>query len=70
VSVYIKGAYYGVVHLSIGRNNLNGKFWSIVNDEETTLKTFEEFGLRFNIKEGFLDDQSSGIEYPVLGSSR
>ena len=29
-------------------------------DEKTTLKTFEEFGLRFDIEEGFLDDPSSG----------
>ena len=55
-----KGAYYGVVHIIIGRNNVNGEFWAIVSDEKTTLKTFEEFGLRFDIEEGFLDDQSSG----------
>ncbi len=55
-----KGAQYGPVHVIIGRNNLNGEFWAIVSDEETTLKTFEEFSLRFDIEEGFLDDQSSG----------
>ena len=55
-----KGAYYGVVHVIIGRNNVNGEFWAIVSDEKTTLQTFEEFGLRFDIEEGFLDDQSSG----------
>ena len=55
-----KGAYYGPLHLIIGRNNVNGEFWAIVSDEQTTLRTFEEFGLRFDIEEGFLDDQSSG----------
>lgn len=55
-----KGAQYGPVHVIIGRNNINGEFWAIVSDEETTLKTFEEFALRFDIEEGFLDDQSSG----------
>ncbi len=55
-----KGAYYGVVHVIIGRNNVNGEFWAIVSDEPTSLKTFSEYGLRFDIEENFLDDQSSG----------
>ena len=55
-----KGAYYGLVHIIIGRNNVNGEFWAIMSDEKTTLQTFEQFGLRFDIEEGFLDDQSSG----------
>ena len=55
-----KRAYYGGVHIIIGRNPINGEFWAIVSDEKTTLQTFEEFGLRFDIEEGFLDDQSSG----------
>ena len=45
---------------SLAANNVNGEFWAIVSDEKTILKTFEEFGLRFDIEEGFLDDQSSG----------
>ena len=67
-----KGAYYGVVHLIIGRNNLNGEFWAIASDEKTTLQTFEEFGLRFDIEEGFLDDQSSGwnIQQSEIRDSR
>ena len=55
-----KGAYYGLVHVIIGRNNVNGEFWAIVSDEKTTLKTFSEYGWRFDIEETFLDDQSSG----------
>lgn len=55
-----KGAYYGLVNVIIGRNNVNGEFWAIVSDETTSLKTFEEYGLRFDIEENFLDDQSSG----------
>ena len=55
-----KGADYGLVHLIIGRHNVNGEFWAIVSDEPTSLKTFEEYGLRFDIEENFLDDQSSG----------
>lgn len=51
---------YGPVNLSIGRNNINGEFWAIVSDEKTTLQTFHEYGLRFDIEENFLDDQSNG----------
>jgi hypothetical protein len=44
----------------LGRNNINGEFWAVVSDEKTTLQTFQEYGLRFDIEENFLDDQSSG----------
>ncbi|MBE9044924.1 transposase [Pleurocapsales cyanobacterium LEGE 10410] len=55
-----KGEFYGIVHVIIGRNNLNGELWAIVSDEKTTLQTFAEYGLRFDIEENFLDDQSGG----------
>jgi hypothetical protein len=55
-----KGAWYGIVHVIVGRNNVNGEFWAIVSDERTTLHTFQEYGLRFDIEENFLDDQSNG----------
>ena len=55
-----KGEYYGIVHVIIGRNNVNGELWAIVSDEKTTLQTFSEYGLRFDIEENFLDDQSGG----------
>ncbi len=45
---------YGPVHLIIGRNNnVKGEFWAIVSDEKTTLQTFQEYGLRFDIEENF-----------------
>ncbi len=55
-----KGEYYGKIHVIIGRNNVNGELWAIVSDEKTTLQTFAEYGLRFDIEENFLDDQSGG----------
>ncbi|MGV2826543.1 transposase [Myxosarcina sp. GI1(2024)] len=55
-----KGEFYGIVHVIIGRNNVNGELWAIVSDEKTTLQTFAEYGLRFDIEENFLDDQSGG----------
>lgn len=51
---------YGPVHLIVGRNSVNGEFWTIVSDELTTLQTFAQYGLRFDIEENFLDDQSNG----------
>ncbi|MEN8443860.1 MAG: transposase, partial [Cyanobacteria bacterium J06555_13] len=55
-----KQQWYGLVHVVFGRNNINGEFWAVVSDEPTTLQTFAEYGLRFDIEESFLDDQSSG----------
>ncbi len=55
-----KGEFYGTVHVIIARNNVNGELWAIVSDEKTTLQTFAEYGLRFDIEENFLDDQSAG----------
>ena len=39
---------------------MHGEFWAILSDEPTSLHTFEEYGLRFDIEESFLDDQSGG----------
>jgi hypothetical protein len=50
----------GPVNVAIGYNNVNGEFWAIVRDEPTNLQTFQEYGLRFDIEEAFLDDQSNG----------
>ena len=45
-----KGEYYGIVHVIIGRNSVNGELWAIVGNERTTLQTFAEYGLRFDIE--------------------
>jgi len=55
-----KGKWFGPVHVAFGQNNVNGEFWAIVSDEPTSLQTFAEYGLRFDIEENFLDDQSKG----------
>ena len=51
---------YGPVHVIFGCNNLNGEFWAVVSSEPTGLHTFDEYALRFDIEESFLDDQSGG----------
>lgn len=55
-----KGQWYGPVHVIFGCNSINGELWAVVSDEPTTLQTFREYALRFDIEETFLDDQSSG----------
>jgi hypothetical protein len=51
------------MHITFGYNNLNGEFWAIVSDEPTNLHPFEEYGLRFDVEEAFLDDQSNGWNF-------
>ena len=53
---------YGPVHLALGRPIDTKEYWFVVSDEPTESKTFEEYGLRFDIEENFLDDQSNGFQ--------
>ena len=36
--------------------------WYVVSDEPTDLATLDEYGLRFDIEENFLDDKSNGFQ--------
>jgi hypothetical protein len=60
--VYMTKQEYGPVHLARGRPQDTKEYWYVVSDERTESKTFEEDGLRFDIEENFLDDQSNGFE--------
>ena len=61
--VSIFGQKLGPLHLALGRPEDNPKDpWFIVSDELTDLSTFDEFGLRFDIEENFLDDKSNGFQ--------
>ncbi len=53
---------YGPVHLALGRPQDSQEYWFVVSAEPTELKTFEEYGLRFDIEENFLDDTSNGFQ--------
>jgi hypothetical protein len=55
------------VHLALARENLTGGLWLIVSSEPTTLRTLQEYGLRFDIEESFLDDKSGGFEWERSG---
>ncbi|WP_049762854.1 hypothetical protein [Chloroflexus aggregans] len=36
--------------------------WIVISDEPTDLTTFDEYGLRFDIEESFLDDKSNAFQ--------
>jgi hypothetical protein len=55
-------SHYGPVHLALARRQDGKDKWLVVSDEPTTVKTFEEYGLRFDIEENFLDDKSNGFQ--------
>ena len=60
--VYLTKQEYGPVHLALGRPQESKAYWFVVSDEPTEAKTFEEYGLRFDIEENFLDDKSNGFQ--------
>ena len=60
--VYLTQQRYGPIHLALGRPQDRKEYWLVVSDEPTAAKTFEEDGLRFDIEENFLDDQSNGFQ--------
>jgi len=61
-NVYITGKRYGVVHLALAKPHGTKESWLIVSDQPTDVTTFDEYGLRFDIEENFLDDKSSGFQ--------
>ena len=61
-SIHLTGQRYGPVHLALVRPPGDEDPWLIVSDELSGLQTFEEYGLRFDIEENFLDDKSNGFQ--------
>lgn len=55
------------VHIAAAWEANSKEFWYILSTEPTTIQTFREYGLRFDIEENFLDDKSNGFD---LESSR
>ena len=53
---------YGPVHLGVARPRHGQDVWYVLSDEPTDAQTFEEYGLRFDIEENFLDDKSNGFQ--------
>jgi hypothetical protein len=58
-NVYVTDKQHGAVHLAFARHSGKAdETWLIVSNEPTDLETFTEYGLRFDIEEGFKDDKS------------
>jgi hypothetical protein len=49
------------VHLALAKPHGTKDDWLIVSDEPTHVTTFDDYGLRFDIEENFLDDKSGGF---------
>ena len=60
--VEITQARFGPLHLAMGRPLDSNERWMVISDEPTSLETFREYGLRFDIEENFLDDKSNGFQ--------
>lgn len=62
-NVRIFGSAVGPLHLALARPaDQPDDPWYIVSDEPTDLHTLDEFSLRFDIEENFLDDKSGGFQ--------
>lgn len=62
--VWLTEQRFGPVHLALAyvRTDTGYEQWAIVSDEPVSLETFDEYGLRFDIEENFLDDKSAGFQ--------
>ena len=60
--VYVTGARIPV-HLAVGWEKGAREPWLIVSDEPTDAETLYEYGRRFTIEEGLLDDKSNGFPW-------
>jgi Transposase DDE domain len=60
--VFITEKRYGPVHLAVARPQQGNDVWYVLSDEPTDVPTLEEYGLRFDIEENFLDDKSNGFQ--------
>jgi len=60
--VHITKKKFGVVYLALAKPHGVKEDWFIVSDQPTSTKTFDEYGLRFDIEENFLDDKSNGFQ--------
>jgi len=61
--IRLLGVALGPCHLALAQlDEPHQDPWLLVSDECTDLTTFEEYGLRFDLEENFLDDKSNGFQ--------
>lgn len=63
-NVTLTRKHFGPVHVALARPTDGPEQWQVVSDEPTSVETFAEYGERFRIEEGFLDEKSGlfGLE--------
>lgn len=61
--VWVTAQRYGPLHLALAQvmTPHGTEKWAIISDEPTGRHTFDEYSLRFDIEENFLDDKSAGF---------
>ena len=61
--VHVLGENIGPVHVALANPKpANEEPWYIVSDEVTSVTTLDEYALRFDIEEEFLDNKSNGFQ--------
>ena len=60
--VWLTRKRFGPVHLAVARPLASDEYWYVISDEPTDVQSLEEYGLRFDIEENFLDDKSNGFQ--------
>jgi hypothetical protein len=62
--IWLTDRQFGPVHLALAHVQTTKGYeeWAMLSDELTTLRTFDEYGLRFDLEENFLDDKSAGFQ--------
>jgi hypothetical protein len=62
--VWLTQRFFGPVYLALAQVQTPHGYetWAIVSDAPTDLHTFDEYGLRFDLEEDFLDDKSGGFQ--------
>ena len=71
-SIRITDERFGPVHLAMAHLRESKERWYVLSSLPTSLKTFDDYGLRFDIEENFLDDKSNGfqLEASLLRSAK
>lgn len=63
-TVQVTARRFGPVHLALAhvRTQHGHEQWMLLSDRPTSRDTLDEYGLRFDIEENFLDDKSAGFQ--------
>lgn len=63
-TVQVTDRRFGPVHLVLAhvRTQHGYEQWTLISDRPTSRDTLDEYGLRFDIEENFLDDKSAGFQ--------